>query len=65
MSRLAKKATPIMVEQTFEEEEESTEDEYIGQHPMLSAHKEFKLKSLEKSDDHLEKYTEVNPFKDK
>jgi len=65
MSRLAKKTAPIMVEPTFEEEEESTEEAYIGQHPMLSIHKELKLKQVEKSEDHLEKYTEVNPFADK
>lgn len=65
MSRLAKEPTPTMIEQSFEEEEESTEEKYIGQHPMLSMHKELKLKQTENENDHLQKYTEVRPFEEK
>lgn len=54
-----------MIEQSFEDEEESTEEKYIGQHPMLSMHKELKLKQTENENDHLQKYTEVRPFEEK
>ena len=65
MSRLAHQQPTTMTETTFEEEEESTEEQYVGQHPMLAMHNEFKLKIVENEEDHLQKYTEVRPFEEK
>jgi len=61
MSRLNRTNVTTTLEPKFDKEEEKEEDAYEPKHPALEAMATAKLdKELKK--DHLEDYTEVNPF---
>jgi hypothetical protein len=57
-----KPTTPEVQESSYVEEVNTTvEEQHIAQHPMLLA-MEKHYETVLKKEDHLERYTEVNPF---
>lgn len=54
--------TPEVQEESYVEEvNTAVEEKHVAQHPMLLA-METHYATVAKKEDHLERYTEVNPF---